>query len=287
MKTNKIYIKTRTIRMAVMALSVCFFSSCLKDKAPGSENYSHSPALVGFQYKGGDPKPYVASIIGTPEDTIGLEVTLSVASLTLKTPVTLSIVPYPAGLDSFGTAQGVAYEQLDPSKYTIQDGGKVTINPGQQIATVRVNLAGDKIDFTKQNGIGLRITDAQGALIASNLSTAIISITLRSIYEGNYHVFGVRLHPINGPQPFDYNADMGTVDATTIVGPAAFDFQTDLILRVNADNSVTIVGVPGFDPVFTQAGKQNTYDPATKTFTLHYYYNSGAPRIIDETLVLN
>src|SRR5258706_5317254 len=144
MKRNKIQIKTRTISIAIIALSVCFFSSCLKDKAPGSENYSHSPALVGFQYKGGDPKPYVASILGTPEDTVHLEVTLSVASLTLKTPVTLTIVPYSAGLDSFNTAEGVAYQQLDPSLYTLQDGGKVIISPGQQIVSFRVDLAGDK-----------------------------------------------------------------------------------------------------------------------------------------------
>jgi len=286
MKTNKIQIKTRTVKTVIMALCICVFTSCLKDKAPGSENYSHSPALVGFQYRGGDPTPYVASILGTPEDTVGLEVTLSVASLTIKTPVTLTIVPYPAGLDSFSTAQGSDYEQLDPSLYTLQDGGNVTINPGQQIVSFRVNFAGDKIDFTKLNGIGLRITDVQGALLTSNLSTAIIAITLRSIYEGNYHAFGERKHPaFPDPFPFDYNVDMGTVDANTITGPAEADLQAQLTIHINPDFSVTLSS--NDFPPFLQAGKENKYDPDTKTFTLNYYYNSGAPRLITETLVLN
>jgi len=37
----------------------------------------------------------------------------------------------------------------------------------------------------------------------------------------------------------------------------------------------------------TMGGRYTLYDPATKTFTLNYYYNSGAPRVIEETLVLN
>jgi hypothetical protein len=287
MKINKSLIKASFINVTLIALCVFVFSSCLKDKAPGNQNYSHSPALVGFQYTGNGPKPYVAAIPGTAEDTISIEVTLSAQSITLGAPVTLTVVPYQAGLDSFNTANGTAYQQMDPSLYTLQNGGNVTISPGQQYVTIRINFAGDQVDFNQPTGIGLQITNAKGAIIATNLNTALVLISLKSPYEANYHVSGARIHPTLGTLPFDYDADMATVDANTIIGPAAFDFQTDLELQVNADNSVTIVSAPGFDPVFTQAGMQNTYDPATQTFTLHYYYNAGAPRLINETLVRN
>lgn len=283
MSTNKI----RIISLTLIALFALFLSSCLKDKGPASENnYSHSPALVGFQYQNFSSVPLVAAIFGTAEDTLSVEVTLSVASLTLNSPVTFTISPYKDGLDSFNTAQGSSYEQLDPTLYTLQNGGNITINPGQQIVTMRINFAGDKIDFTKQSGIGLQITNVKGASIATNLNVAIVTITQKSIYQGNYHVFGNRHHPTLGDFPFDYNADMGTIDPTTIDGAVEADLQTDLQIQVNPDNTVTLSSSSSFTP-FLQAGKDNKYDPATKTFTLNYYYNSSAPRLISETLVLN
>lgn len=283
MKTNNFFTKIRTVNMALIALSVFVFSSCLKDKAPGNENYSHSPALIGFQYQGFSSVPLVAAIPGTAQDTLGVEVTLSVASLTLSSPVTLTVVPYKAGLDSFNTANSSAYVQMDPSLYTLQNGGKITINPGQQIVSMRINFGGDKIDFTKKNAIGLQITNAQGATIATNLSTAIVIVSLKSPYEGSYHATGFRIHPVLGTFTFDYHVYMATVDANTIVGGAEADLQTDLQIHVNPDNSVTLTS--SAYPPFLQAGKVNKYDPATKTFTLNYYYNSGAPRLITETLV--
>lgn len=271
--------------MALMTFCVFVLSSCLKDKAPGNENYSHSPALVGFQYTGGAAKPIVAAIPGTAQDTLGIEVTLSVASLTLKTPVTLKIVPYKAGLDSFNTANGTTYAQMDPSLYTLQDGGSITINPGQQIVTMRINFAGDKIDFSQKSGIGLQLTDAKGALIATNLNTAIVLVALKNPFEGNYHVFGVRHHPTLGDFSFDYTAYMSTVDAMTIDGPADFDFQTELQIHINPDNTVTLSDPSGAFTLYLQPGKENDYNPATKTFVLNFYYNTGAPRLITETLV--
>lgn len=267
-------------------ISFCFLTSCLKDRK-GTESYAHSPALVGFQYKGFGQVPIIASVFGTAQDTASVEVTLSVASITLNSPVTLTVVPYSAGLDSFNAAQTpvVAYKQLDPSLYTVQDAGKITINPGQQFVSFRVNFAGDKVDFTKKNGLAFKINDAQGATIASNLNTAVILLTLRSVFQGNYHVSGIRVHPTLGPFPFDYDADLNTVNATTVTGNILADLGEGLTITINPDNSLVLVGESR--AVFPQAGKVNKYDPATKTITLNYFYNTGAPRLINETIVLN
>jgi hypothetical protein len=58
-------------------------------------------------------------------------------------------------------------------------------------------------------------------------------------------------------------------------------------LTINTDNSVTIGGqLSGTQPYLTDAAKTNSYNPATKTFTLNYYYvGAGGNRVIQETLV--
>jgi hypothetical protein len=63
------------------------------------------------------------------------------------------------------------------------------------------------------------------------------------------------------------------------------DLGEGLSITVNSDNTVSLSGASR--DVFLSAGKENKYDPATKTFTLNYYYNTSAPRVITETLVKN
>jgi len=60
-----------------------------------------------------------------------------------------------------------------------------------------------------------------------------------------------------------------------------------VIFTVNADNSVTVsgAGLGPAQPIFQGSGT-NTYDPATKTFTVDYYYvGSGGNRSMQETIV--
>src|ERR1035438_8734040 len=114
MQIIKFRSKVKTTGMALAALCVFALSSCLKDKAPGNEDYSKSPALVSFQYTGGAPVPYIAAIPGTAQDTLSLELTLSVPSVTLTSPVTFTLVPYATGLDSFNVANGTSFVQMDP-----------------------------------------------------------------------------------------------------------------------------------------------------------------------------
>jgi len=56
-----------------------------------------------------------------------------------------------------------------------------------------------------------------------------------------------------------------------------------MILKVNADNSVTLTP-SGATPDINQSYSRNYYDPATKTFYLHYSYLASAPRIIKEVI---
>lgn len=58
-----------------------------------------------------------------------------------------------------------------------------------------------------------------------------------------------------------------------------------MFIRVNDDITVTLIPDPtaATQDIFPIGA--NTYNPATKTFTLNYTYSSGAPRKITEKVV--
>lgn len=271
--------------LVVGLLATTLLSSCLKDTSPGTLNLGTSPALLGFQYQGFAFSPYVAAIFGKPNDSVDVKVTLSVASITLGSAVTCSLVDDPQVVTDYNTANGTNYVALPTSKYTLPNGGKVTIPAGTQYATIKVSINGPNVDFSQANAIGLKITNSSGPIIASNLNTAIVTITLKSIYAGTYHNFGFRVHPVLGTFNFDYSVAMGTVDQTTIEGNALADLGADLVLHVNPDNTVDVTSPNGQPSAADSPGLVNSYDPATKTFTLHYFYNTSAPRKMTQTMV--
>src|ERR1700761_5364312 len=93
MKRNYLFRNTVRLSLVIGLMATTLLSSCLKDKSPGTIDFSKSPALVGWQYKGFSATPYIAPVlpqagfIYTP-----MEVTLSVHSVTLSSPVTVSVV---------------------------------------------------------------------------------------------------------------------------------------------------------------------------------------------------
>lgn len=273
------------ITMAVGLLAATLFSGC-KDNSPGAVDFSKSPALVGFQYKGFQETPLITAIYGNSKDSTTLQVTLSVASLTLKSAVTLDLVPDPDFITSYNAANGTAYSLMSSSLYTLPNGGHVTIAPGQQIVTLSIHFAGQNVDFSKSTALALKITNVVGATVATNLDEVIMPIVLKSIYAATYEASGTRHHPVLGDFSFDYDVAMSTVNKTTIDGPALADLAVDLQIQVNPDNTVIVTSPGGGGQPTTQnsPGLVNVYNPSTKTFTLNYFYNTSAPRTIKETL---
>src|SRR5215475_1434119 len=123
---RKLIINLRTIYLGIAAVGITFLSSCLKDNGP-VQDFSKSAALVGFQYTGNNANPFKQSLLQKPNDSVALEVTLSVASLTLGSNVDVTIAPDDATLATFNQDNGTAYVQLPSDQYTIENGGKLTI----------------------------------------------------------------------------------------------------------------------------------------------------------------
>jgi len=288
MKRSYLFKNIGGVCLAVGLLVSTCLTSC-KDNSPGTIDFSKSPALLAWQYTGFQATPYVASVLPLASQKYSaVEVTLSVASLTLSSTVTANIVSDPTSAANFiatDTAGGKKDHVMPTSLYTMPT--SVTIKPGQQTVVVPIVFAGDQIDFTQNYIIAVKLADASGAQLTSNLNNALIEVVLKNIYAGTYEASGTRHHPTLGNFTFDYDVAMTTVNKTTIDGPALADLDADLQLVVNPDNTVVVTspGGGGQPTTMDSPGLVNSYNPATKTFTLHYQYNTSAPRTITETLV--
>lgn len=303
MKVFKIN-KIQFVIAALLAVTLGTFSSCLKDDY---ERYDQGSAVVGFQYTGNSAQPFTAAILGTPQDSFPVEVALSVASLTLNSPVSVTIALDQAALDAYNAdsttdTYPTQYAMLEASKYTIPDGGKITINPGQQIVNFTVKFAGDQIDFTQDLAVAFKIVGADGATIATNLNTAIVRIKLRSIYEGTYdedgtltRYVGAVLDPSKFVDEFPISGSWNytTVTANSVEGQIVIPgfAATYTQLTVDPATNIVTIGPSAISPsaaMKNQAGTTSMYDPATKTFDLHgqFLNAAGNLRTFDYTMTL-
>jgi len=194
MKKSYLFKNIGRISVAMGLLAAASLSSCLKDTSPGTINFGDSPAVVGFQYYGFSATPISTKVHGTANDTTGVEVTLSVKSITLSSPVTVTIVPDQTDATAYAAAANASTpgsaNVVPAADYSLANGGALTIAPGQQVVKMKVSIKGNLLDFTSTPIIALKITGANGATVASNLNVAILTVTLQSIYEGRYTATG-------------------------------------------------------------------------------------------------
>jgi len=121
--------------------------------------------------------------------------------------------------------------------------------------------------------------------------------TTVNAYEGDYHAVGVRNNynadgTLAGSTGVDDTRTLTTLDVntcqiSTIANLGPYN-GTVFYVKVNTDNTLTFSGFLQNDPgapITNQPGTTSTYDPATKTFTVHYMYTNtnGTYRYMDET----
>jgi hypothetical protein len=279
--------KTFYIKTALVALiAATGLSSCLKDDAhkvdfAGAAPLIELPSVANVGGSGGPFQALALDIKSTPS-----EVTLAVnlaAPKTLDKDVTVKLSVDQAALTAYNTENSTNYQLLPANFYSSTL--STVIKAGTNLANVVINVNSNLIDPANANYVlPLTITDGGGQKI-SNYKTVLYNVQVKNQYDGVYKTTGQRIHPILGPQaPFDYNVTMSTAGATAIVGAALADLKSDLKITVNPDNSVSLSSVSQPSVALTPGGV-NKYDPATKTFTLTYYYNTAAPRTITQVLV--
>ena len=293
---NSISNKFGRIRIVCMTIGVLSLASCMKNNGP-VEDFSKSPAVVGFQYKGSSAVPMITSVLLQPDAAVNVELTLSAASLTLDRNVAVTVAADQASLDAYNSANGTSYTLVPSSNYTIDGGGTVSIAAGKQIVPMVIHLNSTALDFSTDPALAFKITNADGATVASNLNVIILPLKLRNAYEGTYTVTGYFVHPA-APRPLAATKTLSTISPIRSEGQVGdlggflFDFDVDgsnnLVNWAAAgstspasgfingvDNATGDANYPG--PPYVNTTYNNTYDPATHTFWMHYGYNGSNP----------
>jgi hypothetical protein len=168
------------------------------------------------------------------------------------------------------------------------NGGKVTISPGQQLVEFPITYAADKIDFSQNYVLGLKLASPTGAQLTTNLNNAILRITLKSPYEATYSLKGFFLRLVGGVNDptlggnfSGFTTNLATITTTQVAfspvfanGGGVAGIDGTFITVDPATNKVTMAAT-GNATLANKAGYDNRYDPATKTFYLSFTWNGG------------
>ncbi|WP_316799098.1 BT_3987 domain-containing protein [Pedobacter frigidisoli] len=209
--------------------------------------------------------------------------------------VTLSIDQTDAKISAYNTANGASLVRFPSAKYTLPNALKVTIPKGSRSGFLKLSFNQQDLDPAHPYALAFNIVsvDKPGYVVSGNNNTTLARISAKNAYEGAYTANGFFTHPVASSSRAITNRakSLTTVNATTSrielgdLGTSSYY----MYIRVNADNSVTILpdptAVAGAQDVF--ATGINSYNPTTKTFTLNYAYNVAAPRIINEVVKKN
>lgn len=281
------YIKLFVI--AIIALSV---SACLKkDNIP---DLSKVDPVIEFPLGGPGLKSNVLAAFSTgPVDTA---IALKIASPDpLDHDVTVTITTDPSIVASFNAANGSTFESLPGNLFTLES-SQIVIKAGYRIGRVKLKIKFDQFDLSKKYMLALAISDAQGLIISGNFGKFLWSFVVKNPFEGNYKSTG-QIVLYNGPDAgsgiaatrnfTDRLIEASTVNANTVETIIA-DLGNHMNLQVNAGNTVTVSPASTNSFTIVENNGSCAYNPATKTFSLHYRYFNGAGNLreITQTMVM-
>jgi hypothetical protein len=208
----------------------------------------------------------------------------------LSKDVTVTLGPSQTGLDFQNAKRKAAgdpnYVVLPASTYSITP-NPVVIKAGTRDAEFKVKITvPTTLDFANEYLLPIGITNAGDVKISGNLGFVNIGIGgLPNAYEGNYRAVGFFQHP-TVPRAIDQDKSLKSIDKTTCETQFADLGGYVMWLKVNKDNTVTLIPKAGADGLsdLQQTGT-NIYDPVKKQFTLNYKYVGGnGDRVISEVL---
>lgn len=210
---------------------------------------------------------------------------------------TLMIKKYNA---KYGTSLFLLPDTLFTSDPPVEPDGNMTVNfqPGEIVKSIMITVPNVfNFDFSIKYALAYKLVSVSGTGIKSMAvnDTTVVEVRGQNAYEGWYLSVGFRDHPTLGVFPVDDDKYLSTVDQYTVetytgdytsfrlwitVDPNSppennVTISSPDVILLNNDPTVNIRDIPG---------GYNSYDPEEKTYYLYYYYNSTAPRVIQETI---
>ena len=278
--------------VALMAVLV----SCVKNDDIYKKNTDETGRKSVVQIAGANDVIAFARDVKVTNDTFVLISVLRYpnSNADLNQPLTVKLTKNTQLITDFNTANGTHYVELPANAYTLlSDINTLTFQPGEAVKEVKISVDQSKLDLSMQYALAYSIADpGTNAVIPASLKDAFYDIGVKNKYDGMYSVVSGTVTRYTAPGVPANDALSGSVagnpDVTlTTVGATTVEITglqwansgggvggiANLRLTVDpATNQVTMFSL-GSPSLAIWAGKENRYDPATKTFYLNFRWN--------------
>lgn len=279
----------KKIILSVFVAASVLMSGCLKDKDFEDQKYGTQPndikgiGFVSAKYalaleSSANPQTIVTVIVGLN------------ANETSSTPINYTVVAAPASVLPAGVTP------LTASQYSFAAAGQIPA--GKYFDTLEIVIPNASLlDPLLTFGIALTITSVDaGYVIVNNATTATVQFNVKNRYDGIYSVVSGNVQRysapgvptvndgLNGPLAGNPDVTMITIGATTVAlnnlrwsGGGGIGGIDNLQLTVDPVTNMTTIRSLQNATLTNWAGRENKYDPATKTFTLNFRWNPAGP----------
>ena len=281
--------------------------SCVKKDDMYKENSDESSRKEVVQINGAD------DIIQYSRDVVPTNDTFILIDLRrypnneagLNQPLTVKLQLNPQLIADYDSANNAAFIELPAGSYTLLDDiNNITFPAGEAVKEIKISVTQSMLDLSQAYALGVTLTDAGGGAVNTTLSNAVYSIGVKNPYEAYYKTTGFVFHP-SSPRALDDTKYLVTIGATKCLAPLADLYGSGYYFQFDVDASNALINwdatpvtppssgfmtadnpgavdygaaapeVPGTAP-WVQSTYNNTYDPATRTFWMHYGYGGGA-----------
>jgi hypothetical protein len=289
--------------------AVTLLSSCLKDKGIHSPDFATNNDIVSVEIPDAAGEIVVKGVDVLPVNETINSIRVRVAAAKPTTSdITVNLALKPSLVTAYNTAHGTSY--LDPggalNGYSFPEGLKVVIPAGKQEGYLKIAVNKAPLGFSAY-ALGFEIQAGTGFVVNKAYSSIVFAFLVKNVYDGEYLRNGFYFHPntaVIGPYTDIVNVStLGAIRCAaphSVVGGWLLSFDVDQTTNslINwGHNSVPspqggfISGVenpagvayawptdPSVQPGnngFVNATYNNKYDPATKTFWMHYGHAVG------------
>jgi hypothetical protein len=294
---------------SLIALLLVSLGAC-KSKEDVMPSASYSGAIQVNFNNYADPNSdgfgYLQKQLDYVNGFIDMNVQVKITNTTGTAPsdITVYIAKNDAVVSDYNSVNGTTYTAVASNSTAVQyDFTKpVIIKAGQRTALVPIKVNVALLNLSLQNALGIVIQSASGASVnnSQNQAKLLIDISFKNIYDADYTTSGYFFHP-SSPRALSDDKHLYTVGAATCEAglgdlyPSNYYFIFDIsgtntltnwvadLATPAAPNSgfmtldnpggtvYTVTPGPGTSP-WLSTTYNNTYNPSTYTFYMHYGY---------------
>ncbi|PZR28962.1 MAG: hypothetical protein DI535_04425 [Citrobacter freundii] len=287
-------------------------SSCVKEDPPlgskGTTNviefYNQVPDLISSLITSTHPSYNIDLVFTGDTQPVDIVVSYSGAETAAPQDITVNVAIDPTMIPTFNTQNATSLVAMDATVFQA-DTWTVTIPKGQKQATIHGKVLKATYDFGKSYGLPLKITSASFGKVSTNYGTMIFRIQARNGYDGVYKIISGNVQrysapgvptsgdALNGSLAGNPNLSLVTVDATTVElqnmtwhgGTSGIGGINNTRAKVDPTTNLVTMSSVGNTTLANTLGKDNKYDPATKTYTINFNWNPATtPREVSYVL---